>query len=412
MIREYKTMIFNFGYLSILQILMLLLPLATYPYLIRVLGPGLYGEIIYAQAFISYFSIFINYGFNISATKDISIHRNDKDKLTEIFSSVFIIKFTIWILCFAFLLLFITLSPYFNHNKILYLLSFGSCFNELLFQQFFFQGLEKMKYITFINVISRLFFFFLIFILVKTSQDYLYVPLLNSLGALLGGILAFYIIVHSENISFKWQSKLNLKRYFYESTPFFLSRFSGVVVNKTNTILIGSYIGYVEVSYYDLAQKILSVLLIPFDMLNQVIYPNVVKTKNMEFMKKIIRIVICLSIVMYILLFFGKNIIIDVLAGNDMLAASLVVQILCFNVITTSVNYFLGNTVLVVMGHAKDFNMSVIYGGIGYIIINTILLLSGYISIYTLAFSALLIECLTLFYRFIKVKSYNLLTTI
>lgn len=104
-IYRYKTLIENFGYLTLLQICNLLIPLVTYPYLINTLGKNLYGVIIYSQAIVSYLAIFVNWGFNISATKYISINREDSKKINEIVSVVYIVKnlafnYSIWILIF------------------------------------------------------------------------------------------------------------------------------------------------------------------------------------------------------------------------------------------------------------------------------------------------------------------------
>lgn len=91
-IYKYKTLVENFGYLTLLQICNLLIPLITYPYLINTLGKDLYGVIIYSQAIVSYLSIFVNWGFNISATKSISINRDNPKKVNEIASVVYLVK--------------------------------------------------------------------------------------------------------------------------------------------------------------------------------------------------------------------------------------------------------------------------------------------------------------------------------
>ena len=96
-IYRYKTLIENFGYLTLLQICNLLIPLVTYPYLINTLGKNLYGVIIYSQAIVSYLAIFVNWGFNISATKYISINREDSKKINEIVSVVYIVNTRAWV---------------------------------------------------------------------------------------------------------------------------------------------------------------------------------------------------------------------------------------------------------------------------------------------------------------------------
>ena len=79
----------NFMYLSILQGMNLLLPLITFPYLVRVLGIEKFGLIMFAQAFIVYFSMLADYGFNLSGIREVSSNRNNKNKLIKIFSSTF-----------------------------------------------------------------------------------------------------------------------------------------------------------------------------------------------------------------------------------------------------------------------------------------------------------------------------------
>ena len=82
-----KNIVKNFSYLAVLQVFNLAIPLVTLPYLITVLGRENYGLIVFSQTLVSYFLILINFGFNIIATKEVSLHRDDEKKLSKNFSA-------------------------------------------------------------------------------------------------------------------------------------------------------------------------------------------------------------------------------------------------------------------------------------------------------------------------------------
>jgi PST family polysaccharide transporter len=191
---RHKVLIENFSYLSALQLFNMALPLLTYPYLARVLGLSTMGLIAFAQALVSYFMVIINYGFNISATRYISINRKNKSVISNAVNSVYLIKSLLFVATLIILVLLINIVPKLEEQKFLYLFSFGICFNELLFPIWYFQGVERMKFITIINLSTRLFFLLSIFLFVHDQTDYLKVPILNGIGALGGGLVSIYLV--------------------------------------------------------------------------------------------------------------------------------------------------------------------------------------------------------------------------
>ena len=76
--KKHKILVSNFVYLAILQGLNLLLPLITFPYLVRVLGIENFGLLSFSLALITYFQIITDFGFNSIATRDISVAIEDK----------------------------------------------------------------------------------------------------------------------------------------------------------------------------------------------------------------------------------------------------------------------------------------------------------------------------------------------
>lgn len=250
LLSKYKVILNNILSLSILQALNYILPLITVPYLVRILGSGNYGTIIFANAFISYFQIITDYGFNMSATRNVSINKNNKEKLSEIFSSVMIIKFILTILGLVSLLIIVFFINKFKYDYKAYVFAYGMVIGNFLFPIWFFQGIEQMKYITIINTIGKFIFTLLIFVFIKNPSDYLTVIYLNSISYILIGIISIFIIFSKFKIKFikcKYESIRNeLKEGWYIFTTSFLTS----ILTTTGTFILGLFGSKEIVGYY------------------------------------------------------------------------------------------------------------------------------------------------------------------
>ena len=404
-----RALIFNFNYLAVLQVFQLVLPLITYPYLIRVLGAELYGVVAFANAVVVYFNVFIDFGFNISEIREISVNRDDLSQVSKTVSTVIVAKLLLTLVAFVALFALVFFVPALKAHRWLYLASLGMLLDTALNPRFYFQAVEKMKFITLLNVGARLLFLVMIFVAVKAPEDYVLVPLLTSIGAVLSSLLGLAIMGLHYRVRFKLPSLSGLKQALVNSLPFFGSRVSVLAINKTNVVLIGSFLGYTEVAYYDLAEKLVSVMKMPFNIFNQVLYPNVSKTKNVALVVKTIRFLLGAYVLGYFLVYLGGGWAIEKLAGGDLLPAFPVLRILGVSALTELVSVFLGAPMLLAMGYKKAFNASIIWGSLFYLTWVLFLWLFGSLGLYSLTFATVASSSFIMIYRLFYCRKYKLL---
>jgi PST family polysaccharide transporter len=236
-------------------------------------GPSNYGLISTAQAFVQYFILFTDYGFNLVATRDISIAREDKKQVSVIFSTVMLVR--ILLLAFSFLVLFVvvTFIPKFQHDSMVYYLTFGMAVGNVLFPIWFFQGMENMKVISILNIVSKAIFTIGIFILVKGPSQYLYVAVLNSLGYISIGVIGLYLVIFKYKIKVIKPSKEQIIHQLKEGWDIFVSNIVTSLYTNSNIFILSFFASNKIVGYYAGADKIVKAVSSVVGPLIQTVYP-------------------------------------------------------------------------------------------------------------------------------------------
>lgn len=397
----------NLSALGILQILNYILPLMTLPYLVRVLGMENYGAFLFSQALISYFMIFVDFGFDLYATRKISIHRKNKNMIEEIVSTVFTWKLLFLILSFSILMVLTIYIPLLNQYQSLHLLNFGMILGTILFSNFYYQGIENMKLITIFNASAKIFFTVLLFAFIKQPDDLQLMAFINSCGYLLVGFISLWIIHIKHGIKFRIVSKKQLIENLKESAPFFWSRIAVSIYTVSNTFVIGLVLGNTAAGIFGSADKIFRGILALFSPLNTVFYPYMAHQKNIIMFKKVIKYVMVIILFTTLILFIFAENIITLIFGMDFEGSIILLKIFSIIIIYNLPSMLIGYPLLGALGHSRVVNLSVVFASLLHII-----LLVAIIPILNLELVALLVAFTELFvflYRIYFVKKYKLL---
>jgi len=344
---ERKVVLENAFFLSTFQGINYLLPIIILPYIIRVIGPEKFGLIAFAQSFVQYFMILTDYGFNFSATREISLCREQKNKVCAIFSSVMIIKITLALVSFLILILVLRFIPKFKNDWLLYIFSFGTVIGNTLFPVWFFQGTEKMKYISGFNILAGVIYALGIFIFVKSPADYLHIPLINSLVYLVTGILGLCVVFRKFNLTFVLPIYTDIKRQLKSGWNIFSSMVAINAYTTTRIFAVGLLTNNTLTGYYSIAEKIANVMqTFPLASFSQAIYPRLskifLKNKNKaaKLMYRIQNVTTAGFVISLPIIFFIAPWIVRIICGADYKEVIIALRLLLVSVFFVGANAF------------------------------------------------------------------------
>ena len=360
----------NFLSLAALQGINTLVPLITFPYLVHVLGIEQFGLYSFIAAIIAYGVTITDYGFDLSATKHISINSDNQGKIDEIFSSVIMIKSMMTFLFFIFILLLIASFDKFSKDADLYMAALGLIVGQMLFPVWFFQGIERMRYITVLNAVAKIIFAVAIFVFVKSKEDLYLVFLFNSIGAIVAGGLAFYIAVTKFGVSFSLQSWEKYTFYLKDAWYIFTSRVAVQLYQSINIIILGFFVSNTVLGYYSIVVKIIRAISSILSAFPRAIYPYFAKLykqsvsnfyqRNTQFPLAVLVLTVPLSGIVY---YFTPEIL-QLVSGDE--PSSLMVTLMHIYTPLLVASIYGGHytNILVILNETKLLNNIVVFAGL------------------------------------------------
>jgi len=192
--KEHESVMKNFFSMSFMKGLEYIAPLILIPYLVRTLGIATFGTM---QSVVSYMYIFYmltNYGFSYSAARQISVHRENKEKIQQIASSVMVLKILFMIASFVLMIIGVVIFPHLNAEFGLCLLTFGFVAGDVFLPVWLYQGFEKLNILSRFQIISRVLIFAFTLLLIKSPDDYLLYPIIYYGIQIIAGIASLLLI--------------------------------------------------------------------------------------------------------------------------------------------------------------------------------------------------------------------------
>ncbi len=362
----------NFLSLSVLNFINYLFPLILIPYLARVLGVDKYGLYAFALASLNYLVLIVKYGFEFSATKQVAIIRDDIHKLSQLFASVLTVRIILFFVSLLVLITLVVIVPKFSEEKLMLFFGTGIILGWALIPIWFFQGMENMKYVTIVNFFTRLIATMLVFIFVKSPDDYELALLFQSIGLLSGGILSLFLAFKIFKIKFVIPTWPTIMFQLKDGWQLFISTIGMNFYRESNVLILGFFTDYTLVGYYAAAEKVVKAIQSLTQPVTNALYPYFGRKLNAEDtrssgVKNLKRIGLYLGSVLFlisILVLVLSPAIIKIYLSDNFIHSIKNVQIMSFVILFGGLNYFYGIVGLVNLGYEKRFTQSVWVSGI------------------------------------------------
>ncbi len=398
----------NYIYNLMYQVLVMIIPFITTPYLTRTLGAAKLGIYSYTISITTYFILAGTLGIALYGQREIAYVQDNVKKRSTVFYEILLLRFIT--LAISMLIFFFTFCLN-RHFSVYYRILLIEMFANALDVAWFFQGMEEFRKTVFRNLIVKLIATAAIFLFVKSQNDLAIYIFIYVLSNLLGNLsLWLYLPRFIEKVDIK---KLKIKRHLRPTIQLFIPQ----LATQLYTILDKSMLGFIiidksEVEFYEQSQKLVKLVLTICTSLGTVMVPRMASTYAKGDMKKLkgyMNTSLSFILMLALPLTFGLVSIIDDFVpkfyGPGFEKVSLLIKVICPIILFISVSNVLGTQYLLPTKQQKKYTISVVCGALTNLVLNLILI-PKYASIGA-AISTIVAELVVTAVQLILVKEFS-----
>jgi PST family polysaccharide transporter len=395
---EFRVLFSNFMNLAVIQGLELVLPLITIPYTIRIVGLDKVGLIAFSYALVGYFGILIGYGFNLTATKQISQNKYSIQNQRKVFSEVLLGKLFLVVVSIFIFLCILLISKEVRSEKALFTISLINAFILNLIPYYYFQGIQDLKYTTRLSAVLKTLSTIALFIFLEKESDYLVILILPLISNVILLIVTHILMARKYKIYFVKTEKQDVVRQMRSGFYIFLSQIKITFFSNFNVLIVGLMLGNNAVGIFSSAEKIIRVLSSIQIPIVSALFPYFSKKiieDKIESYKQINRIARFGSLGYFIIcgmVFIFAPLIAEIMFGSMVKEISTVIRIMVFIPVFVFANNLYGTQFLLNLGRDKKFTINLMFAAIFNVLM--VIPLTHFFWVYGTGVSVLLTEIL------------------
>jgi O-antigen/teichoic acid export membrane protein len=363
---SHRTIIESLLSLSVIQAASFIAPLFAVPLLTRTLGTAAWGEVTFVIFAMQFLLMLTDYGFSLSAVRNIAQVQKKPDAVSAIFSACWFLQ---WLLLAG--VIIITIIGFASLNlDLFYLVGLSLVLGNVLFPMWLFQGLEKLKVPALVQLLARLIMLSLIFAFVTGPEDAgLALFFLTGHNLIAGPILLFWAFSRRQ-VTFAIPKMNAIRRTAAEGWGIFVSKIFISSYTSLIPIILGSVAGSESVGLYYVADKIRVAANYVLSPLSQALFPRtsyLFKEDRAAARRLIVKygaVLFLLSLLFSAILFYFADFFVWLVAGTEFHAAVLLLQIMAITPTMICLSNIFGVQLLLPMERTKEFNRSIQIGGV------------------------------------------------
>ncbi len=393
--------------LYLVQGLQYLIPLISFPWMVRALGSDGYGIFALSGACGAYVQAICDYGFSLSATRSVSQHRDDVIYLREIFSSIFWSKLLLGVASLLLSAILIMAIPKYRVNVLALAIGCISSAIASHFPAWLFQGMERMRQMAILSVLSKILQLLLLILLIHSPKDLLKSLLIFGATNAALTVAAWIFAAHSFRVRLSPPCMHSMREVLVEGFEVFVSQIGVVAFSNANILVLGVLASPAIVGEYSIAEKVVRVGINLGGPIGGALFPHVAalvsesKEKAYVFLKKCMKIGGLLFAGISLAIFASSGIAVQVVSGIDSPRISNIIRILSPLPLSIFVGNILGTQVLLNLGFKREFMTATVTAGLLSIVM--LFLLVPLFSAYGAALSLLSSELWVLLFFAINV---------
>ena len=247
-----KLSIYGFG-----QLFNLVTPLLVVPYIVSVCGEENFGKIAVGMAISFFLIVFVDFGSDIVGVREASVNRENHEELNKIFTTTYAVKAIILVSVLSITTVLIATIPFFKTEKTMFFLGLSVLVGQFINPTWFLQGIENVKWITLLNIVSKSIYLVAIYTTINQESDYVFVNLWWGIGMIAANLFVFALILNKYKFSFSKLNKSEVVKHIRSDFSMFSSQIFVSLQLYAPVVLISFFGSNLMAGQYRIVEQII-----------------------------------------------------------------------------------------------------------------------------------------------------------